>query len=1181
LLFACVLCAIFYVVSLRTRRITPAHPEVSAAAEGSFQRDGQYPGATFANAVGVRAWGSWSGSDENVGTLALGPFSAPRILRFAVGGYPNSPGNTLRVERVDTSDRRVIEPGPVGERWRVVDFELPSDWLNHPVRIVATDDSKILGGWLSITEPIRGGRGDGNNALIEALAVWIINGLLLGVIFCAALRTVLTRSSLAPHWIPLGAAAIVATCGYVAFWAYFANALLGVVVSWTILAVGLIGTVWPDANPTSAKWGPRFAFGLLGRGGPRTKPDENLRPHLPAPLVPAAIRCEVTTVLMLLVAVGAFHLSVLHLFPSSHDFYTLAANRFRDALPVDNVLPHTAAERLFASESLKNPADEWLASDRPPLQSGWQLLTWPVSKLLNLDRRTASGTSAVWLQLLWIAAAYGLLRTFAVSRARAAGWIAAFALCGFFLQNTTFTWPKLSAGAFACGAFGLLFLQAPDSNPRSNGRWAALFAGLAWLSHGGVAFSFLPLLPVLAWRAVRGEWRPWLPGAAIFMALVLPWLAFQKLYDPPANRLLKWHLAGHTEKDTRGTWDAMRESYAKLGWREAWSNKISNFHGQVFGDWRLLADVSATTVVQRRHEEFFHPGRALTWWPILALLAITLTRRRILTPAHELIVFTGWLLLTIIVWCLLMFGAYTASIHQGSYAVMIGLFVLFSVLMERAGGGWLAATTVLQSITFATTWAVASQSIHGPATGLPFVIATGAVLGWMVVRANLTDESTAVAEPARGAAATRESLPASGSSTAASNRWQRCGEALGAWWQNPRLNFWVLAVFALLLALRKPHALHTPQLWAEDGSIFLMQADLHGASALTMPYMGYLHTLPRVIAWAAPRLLDPAWWPAFYNGVSFVIWLAVVARFFTRRFDLPGKPWLALALIATPHTGEIFFNVTNLQWLTAFVLIQQLLIAPPKTVGERVSDLTILAMVTLTGPFGIAFLPLFAWRWWRDQRRDNAIAFALVVACAAIQAWFVIRTGPRFEFQSEPLRLWPNLVVLARRLVIWPVLGREAALGFSPGLIVGVGGGFLVAVIAWALRPHALRPLRGQIVAALALITMAGMYRTRPDTWAADNLAFGDRYFYIPRVLGAWLLILEFNSAPRLIASIARVVCLAAVVVHVREFTLRAPPDYHWASQVEPIRHGIRADIPILPDGWTLEYRGRPERKDE
>jgi len=108
------------------------------------------------------------------------------------------------------------------------------------------------------------------------------------------------------------------------------------------------------------------------------------------------------------------------------------------------------------------------------------------------------------------------------------------------------------------------------------------------------------------------------------------------------------------------------------------------------------------------------------------------------------------------------------------------------------------------------------------------------------------------------------------------------------------------------------------------------------------------------------------------------------------------------------------------------------------------------------------------------------------------------------------------------------------------------------------------------------LITLAALYRTRPDTWAADNLDFGDRYFYIPRVLLGWLLIWEFESGPRAVANTARLCCLAVVCVHLRGYTVPAPKDLQWANQVEPIRQGVRADLSILPEGWTLEYRGRP-----
>src|SRR5262249_1583875 len=162
--------------------------------------------------------------------------------------------------------------------------------------------------------------------------------------------------------------------------------------------------------------------------------------------------------------------------------------------------------------------------------------------------------------------------------------------------------------------------------------------------------------------------------------------------------------------------------------------------------------------------------------------------------------------------------------------------------------------------------------------------------------------------------------------------------------------------------------------------------DLLGTRALVEPYMGYLHTLPRLIAWVAGHLLDPAWWPRFYNGVSFAICLAVLAPFFTPRFVLPANACIGLALVHLPPTHQVFYNVTNLQWPTGFGLLQQVLTAPPRTRWQGARGLMILAIVALTGPFGILFVPLFAWRWWQRRDVDNTLALAVIVLCAAIQA---------------------------------------------------------------------------------------------------------------------------------------------------------------------------------------------------
>ena len=57
----------------------------------------------------------------------------------------------------------------------------------------------------------------------------------------------------------------------------------------------------------------------------------------------------------------------------------------------------------------------------------------------------------------------------------------------------------------------------------------------------------------------------------------------------------------------------------------------------------------------------------------------------------------------------------------------------------------------------------------------------------------------------------------------------------------------VLALCAVILALRRAQAVSNPQFWAED-SYFFEQAYVFGMQAFTLPHAGYLHTILRAIA---------------------------------------------------------------------------------------------------------------------------------------------------------------------------------------------------------------------------------------------------------------------------------------------------------------------------------------------
>ncbi len=395
--------------------------------------------------------------------------------------------------------------------------------------------------------------------------------------------------------------------------------------------------------------------------------------------------------------------------------------------------------------------------------------------------------------------------------------------------------------------------------------------------------------------------------------------------------------------------------------------------------------------------------------------------------------------------------------------------------------------------------------------------------------------------------------------------------------REPRTLLWFALGCAVLLALRKPWALHTPQLWAEDGSIFLVQNEQMGLRAWWEPYNGYLHLLPRLIAWTASRIADVAWWPALYNGAAFLLHLGVLVRLASPRVLLPAKAGFMLALVAVVGTGEPLLNVTNVQWVTAFYLLLQLFLVPPATVAQRLRDLALLAVVGLNGPFALVFLPLFAWHAWDRRSREAWAAFAVLAVCAGVQARFMLQANLALEGGGAAFRPLMGFSILGSRLITWPFFGPVAVKAW-PFAVHAALFAAVVVFVAWRTwRAAADRPIRAVLFAAFVLVTVACSIRVRADTWEDDNLVNGDRYFFISRVLLAWLLLLEWRAPSRFVAWPIRAAFVLGAALHVPHYAIPAPPDYRWRQHCDPIRQGTPANIYTLPEGWWIEYPGRPK----
>lgn len=219
----------------------------------------------------------------------------------------------------------------------------------------------------------------------------------------------------------------------------------------------------------------------------------------------------------------------------------------------------------------------------------------------------------------------------------------------------------------------------------------------------------------------------------------------------------------------------------------------------------------------------------------------------------------------------------------------------------------------------------------------------------------------------------------------------------------------VLAIVATILLIRRTDSFVNPQFWAEDGPIFFLQQYENGISAIAQPYAGYLHLMPRLIAFVAATFFPYSLIASVYVFLSLIITLFVITAIFSRRLNVRYKGLLSLALVLVPHSGnKIFMSATNIQWILCILLIITAISEEPSCIygnprNQYISDIARIILCGLTGPFLIFLVPVFAWKWFRKTNRYNSVVILIVGLILIIQLSVI--SFETIELQSSHLNL--------------------------------------------------------------------------------------------------------------------------------------------------------------------------------
>lgn len=602
-------------------------------------------------------YGSYVDGDSTVGSFTSDWYTANGTINIMISGYPANAGNKLEIQFLNSKKSIVYQANNPGETWKEWSFKVNK---NEPFRIIAQDQSIQPAGWLGFSLPYKNFVPESILIILQLMLgiYYFLLFLLPGIVLASYIYPLISAK---PLFLLLSVAGSFGI-GYATFYIYYLNPLLGKICSIVIIILSIIlfyirrtiiVTIFKSSDYI---WPLRFV-----------------------------------------ILQSLFYLSVLFSLHTDTEAHVEIQGRFlNNSLQPDNIIPYIFLERIFNGLSVSHFLGDWLSSDRPPLLTGVLALLRALSIFQNPELfYQIMGT---FIQSSWIIAIWAIVRNKKWNNTVLFLTLSFITFSGWSLINTNFLWPKISTIPMIILAY-ILLIQAKRT--RADIIIGSLACAFAFLLHGGSIFSILALGIMLLYKTYRLSWKEIGLGILIFIITVLPWTLYQKLADPPGDRLLKWQLAGVIDINNQSFLTTFIEAYRSHSLADIFSFKLSNFI-------TLLPEITKMSNLSEIRFQFFNNFTLVNGIALVGLLSLIIYTSKNYKNIHwsstPAVPITYQLVLSLCVWCLLLFGPGATQVHQGSYANDVFLFLLLSIALSKSRNWIMLSIYHLNLIVFTSLW---------------------------------------------------------------------------------------------------------------------------------------------------------------------------------------------------------------------------------------------------------------------------------------------------------------------------------------------------------------------------------------------------------------------------------------------------------------------------------------------